>query len=113
MVRFVLRSGRKSDGDTMVFVDARDEVLRFQELLFILKHYFESEQDYYPVSQGFVGKAMLQAAIVYVANGVSVEKVCRVFRLPFKPLDVVDQRTRVRRVTPLIVSEKSNLAELM
>lgn len=92
MVRFILRSGRKSDRDTMVFLEARDEVLTFQEVLFILKHYFESEQDYYPVSSGYVGKAMLEAAILYVGEGMPLDQVCRIFKLPFKPLNITDQR---------------------
>jgi len=112
MVKFVLRSGHKSDRDTMVFLVARDEVLTFHELLFILKHYFDSEQDYYPVSDGFLGKAMLVAAINSVALDVPIPTVLKRFKLPFKRLDIVDQIQRYQE-RHIVVSEKTSLAEVM
>jgi len=112
LVRFILRGGRKSERDTMVFLVARDEVLTFHELLFILKHYFDSEHDYYPVSDGYLGKAMLVAAINGVALDVPIPTVLRRFKLSFQKLDVVDQRYRFKE-SHVVISEKTKLAELM
>jgi len=112
MVKFILRGGRKSERDTMVFLVAKDEVLTFHELLFILKHYFDSEHDYYPVSDGFLGKAMLVAAINGVALDVPIPTVLKRFNLPFKQLEIVDQRNRYKE-RHIAISEKTNLAELM
>lgn len=95
MVRFFLRGGRKSERDVMVFVVARDEVLTFHEWLFIGSHYFNSESDYYPVGEGYLGKGMLLGAVCNVLVGVPLPIVVKRFKLPFKPLDVVDQRVRV------------------
>jgi hypothetical protein len=112
MVRFILRSGRKSENDTMVFLTANDEVLNFTELLYILRFCFESEEDYYPVEQGYAGKAMLQAAITYIANGVSVEKVRRVFKLPYKPPAIIDQRVEYE-TSPQKIANETGLHELL
>ena len=112
MVRFILRGGRKSDRDTMVFLVAKDEVLTFHELLFILKHYFNSEHDYYPVSDGFLGKAMLVAAINSVALDVPIPTVLKRFKLPFKELEIVDQRHTYKERN-IVISEKIKLEELM
>ena len=113
MVKFILRNGYKSKNDTMVFLIANDEVLTFQELLFILKHYFKSEHEYYPIDQGYLGKAMLLSAVCCVACGVPFEVICKRFNLPFKILTVVDHRTKQIRKPNKATSMNSELAELM
>lgn len=103
MVLLKLVEGRKGPYDVVVLVTAYDEPLSFHELLFILKHYFDSEHSYYPVSEGYLGKGMLLSAINCVAVGVPLETVLRKFKLDRKSkrLNVVDMRK------PFSNSEKS------
>ena len=106
MVLFELVDGRKGDDDTLVLITAYGEPLSFHELLFILKHYFNSEHGYYPVSKGNLGKGMLLSAINCVAVGVPLETVLRRFKLYRKTrkLNIIDKRKRV---------ESIHLSELM
>ena len=94
MVLFKLVEGRKGPYDVVVLVTAYDEPLSFHELLFILKHYFDSEHSYYPVSEGFLGKGMLLSAINCVAVGVPLETVLKKFKLnrKGKKLNLMDMR---------------------
>ena len=98
MVLFELVDGRKGEGDTLVLVIAYGEPLSFHELLFILKHYFDSEHSYYPVSNGYLGKGMLLSAINCVAVGVPLETVLRKFKLyrKTKKLTIIDKRKSSR-----------------
>lgn len=84
MVELSLVDGRKGLGDKLVKVSANDEVLAFSEILFILQHYFRSEDSYYPKVKGFDGSNMLLKAIIMVHRGVSVEDVCKKFDLEYK-----------------------------
>ncbi|MCJ7423107.1 hypothetical protein MUP01_02415 [Candidatus Bathyarchaeota archaeon] len=95
MVKLTLVSGRKGDNDTLVLIEARNEPLSFAELLFIMKNYFDSEDSYYPVSEGYIGKAMLQNALNEVANGVPFDRVLERYGLKKKAkLNVEDRRRK-------------------
>jgi len=84
MVRFEVVRGRKGEGDKLVKVWANGEVLSFRDVLFLLKHYFESEDSYYPISQGFQGRCMLLKAILEVYSGIPLEKVVKDYQLDRK-----------------------------
>jgi len=99
MVLFTLVDGRKGEGDTLVLVTAYGEPLSLYELLFILKHYFDSEHSYYPVSEGHLGKGMLLSAIGCVAVGVPLDTVLKKFRLYPKTykLKIIDKRKNMEK----------------
>jgi len=114
MVLFQLVDGRKGPNDVLVLVTAYGEPLSFHELLFILKHYFDSEHSYYPVSDGYLGKGMLLSAINCVAVGVPLDTVLKKFKLDrkTKKLNIIDKRKITETVSNL-VSKKVQLHELM
>ena len=97
MVLFTLVDGKKGPNDVLVLVTAYNEPLSFYELLFILKHYFDSEHSYYPVSEGYLGKGMLLSAVNCVAVGVPLDTILRKFQLDQKgkKLNIKDKRKSV------------------
>jgi len=84
MVKFEVVKGRKGAKDKLVRVWAYGEVLSFSDLLFLLKNYFESEDSYYPVAEGFKGRAMLLMAIIEVYTGIPLSRVLKTYKLERK-----------------------------
>lgn len=115
MVLFELVDGKKGSGDTLVLIHAYGEPLSFHELLFILKHYFDSEHHYYPVSEGYLGKGMLLSAICSVAVGVPLDTVLRKFKLyrKTKKLNIIDKRKIKDAVLESVINNETQLHELM
>ena len=109
MVLLKLVEGRKGLYDVVVLVTAYDEPLSFHELLFVLKHYFDSEHSYYPVSEGYLGKGMLLSAICCVACGVPLDTVLKKFKLDrkAKKLNIVDKRKIQQTVSSRAASGKT------
>jgi len=114
MVLFKLVDGHKGPNDVLVLVTAYSEPLSFHELFFILKHYFDSEHSYYPVSKGNLGKGMLLSAICCVACGVPLDTVLEKFKLDrkTKKLNIIDKR-KICETVSNVISEKTQLHELM
>ena len=94
MALLTLVDGRKGQYDIVVLVTAYNEPLSFAEWLFIGKCYLDSEESYYPVSEGYIGKAMLLNALNELAHGVDFEKVLNRYRLNRKgrKLNIIDKR---------------------
>jgi hypothetical protein len=94
MVLFVLENGRKGPNDVVVRVFAYGEVFSLAEFLFLAKQIFDSEASCYPVSEGFIGKAMLLNALNELSHGVPFEKVLERYGLKRKgkTVNVVDRR---------------------
>lgn len=113
MVLLHLVEGKKGPNDVLVLVEAYTEPLTFAELLFILRHYFESEHSYYPVSEGNLGKGMLLSAISCVAVGVPLETILKRFKLSRKrkTLNIIDKRKRSR--SSRVLTSKTKLAEVI
>lgn len=84
MVKFEVVRGRKGVGDKLVKIWAYGEVLSFSDLLFLLKHYFDSEDSYYPINRGFKGRAMLLMAIIEVYTGIPLSRVLKSYKLALK-----------------------------
>jgi len=92
-VLLTLVNGRKGEGDTLVLVTAYEEPLSFAEWLFIGKMYLDSEASYYPIEQGFIGKAMLLNALNELSHGVDFNRVLERYGLDRKrKLNIVDKR---------------------
>lgn len=96
MADLILVRGRKGANDTLVLVTSNEQPLSLGEWLFIGKHYLDSEDSYYPVSQGYIGKAMLLNALNELANGVSFDHVLERYGLSKKRLKVVDKRKALK-----------------
>ena len=79
-MKFEVVQGRKSENDKLVRIWAYGEVLSFRDLLFILGHYFRSEEDYYPKPK-YVGSTMLLKAILEIYSGIPLETVLRKYQL--------------------------------
>ena len=94
MVLLTLVDGKKGPGDTLVLVTAYNEPLSFAEWLFIGKCYLDSEASYYPIDEGYLGKAMLMDAITELSHGVPFERVLIRHRLKRKGkgLKILDKR---------------------
>lgn len=84
MVKFEVVKGKKGPDDKLVKIWAYGEVLSFSDLLFLLKHYFDSEDSYYPIEKGFKGKAMLLLAIIEVYTGIPLSRVLKSYKLERK-----------------------------
>jgi len=83
-MKFEVVPGRKGPNDKLVKIYADGEVLSFSDLLFLLKHYFDSEDSYYPVSEGYRGRAMLLNAINEISVGVPLSRVLKTYKLERK-----------------------------
>jgi hypothetical protein len=96
VVLLTLVDGKKGPGDILVLVTAYNEPLSFSEWLFLGKCYLDSEAVYYPIQEGYIGKAMLMNAINEISQGVPFEKVLERYKLKRKGkgLNVVDKRKR-------------------
>ena len=94
MVLLTLVDGKKGPNDILVLVTAYNEPLTFAEWLFIGKCYLDSEDSYYPINEGYIGKAMLMNALNEVAFGVDFEKVLEHYKLKRKGkgLKIIDKR---------------------
>lgn len=84
MVRFEVVRGQKGLQDKLVKIWAYGEVFSFSDLLFLLKHYFDSEDSYYPINKGFKGRAMLLMAIIEVYTGIPLSRVLKSYKLERK-----------------------------
>lgn len=84
MVKFEVASGRKGPSDKLIRVWAYGEVLSFSDVLFLLKHYFDSEDSYYPIKENFKGRAMLMTAIIEVYTGIPLSRVLKNYKLERK-----------------------------
>jgi hypothetical protein len=99
MAILTLVDGKKGPGDVLVLVTAYSEPLSLAEWLFIGKHYLDSEASYYPVEEGYVGKAMLLNALNELACNVPFENVLRHYRLRRKKsLNIIDKRKAAERL---------------
>lgn len=100
MVLLTLVDGRKGVEDILVLVTAYNEPLSFAEWLYIGKCYLDSEASYYPIQEGFIGKAMLMNALSELSYGVPFDKVLERYRLKRKGkrLKVVDKRKSETRI---------------
>lgn len=94
MVVLYLVDGRKGENDVLVLVEAYKEPLSLPELLFIIKCVLASEDSYYPIREGNIGKAMFLNAVNELACGVPFEKVLKRYGLnrKGKHLNIVDNR---------------------
>lgn len=113
MVLLVLVEGNKGPGDVLVLVNAYNEPLSFAEWLFIGKCYLDSEASYYPVSKGYLGKAMLLNALNELSHGVPFNRVLERYKLKRKkkPLNIVDKRKRSR--SNRVLTGKTKLSEIL
>jgi hypothetical protein len=94
MAIIILVDGKKGDGDVLALITSHETPLSFPEWLFIGKCYLDSEDSYYPISQGYVGKAMLLNALNELACGVPFERVLERYGLEKKRLTIIDKRKR-------------------
>lgn len=103
MVLLKLVDGRKGPSDIVVLVTGYNEPLSFAEWLFIGKCYLDSEASYYPVSEGYIGKAMLLNALNELAHGVDFEKVLERYKLDRKgkKLNIIDMRKPSQKLEKL------------
>jgi hypothetical protein len=94
MVLLTLVDGKKGPNDILVLVTAYNEALTFSEFLFLAKCYLDSEDEYYPIKEGYIGKAMLMNALNEVALGVDFEQVLKRYKLKRKGknLKIIDKR---------------------
>jgi hypothetical protein len=113
MAILTLVGGKKGPGDVLVLVTSYEQPLSFAEWLFIGKCYLDSEDVYYPVSGGYIGKAMLLNALHELACGVPFDRVLERYGLKRKAgLSIVDKRknvlgasVRLERVSELLRNE--------
>lgn len=93
-----LVDGKKGPNDILVLVTSYNEPLTFAEWLFIGKCYLDSEASYYPIKEGYIGKAMLMNALNEIALGVDFEKVLKRYKLTQKGknLKIIDKRKEMK-----------------
>jgi len=89
-----LVDGSKGPGDVLVLVTSYDQPLSFAEWLFLGKCYLDSEALYYPINEGYIGKAMLLNALNELSHGVPFERVLERYGLKRKGkhLNIMDKR---------------------
>lgn len=96
MAILTLVDGKKGPQDILVLVTSYEQPLSFAEWLFIGKNYMDSEASYYPISEGYIGKAMLLNALNELSHGVPFDKVLERYGLKRKgrKLNIVDRRKK-------------------
>jgi hypothetical protein len=92
MVLITLINGKKSSTDILVLLHAYGEPLTFAQWLYLGKCYLDSEASYYPIEQGFIGKAMLMNAFNEISQGVPFDTVLKHYKLNKKGLIIKDKR---------------------
>jgi hypothetical protein len=104
VVLFTLVDGKKGPGDILVLVTAYDEPLSFGEWLFLGKCYLDSEAMYYPIKNGYIGRAMLLNALTEISQGVPLDKVLERYKLKRKGkgLNIRDKRKRAKKRGSLV-----------
>jgi hypothetical protein len=105
MAIITLVDGRKGPHDVLALITSYETPLTFGEWLFLGKLYLDAEASYYPVSQGFIGKAMLLNALNELACGVPFDKVLEHYGLIEKRLNVIDKRKQTSTQRTRIVNE--------
>lgn len=83
MVKLELVKGRKGPNDKLVLVYAYGEPLSFSDILFILRHYFQSEESYYPRPKN-QGSCYLMKAILEEYSGLPHEEILKRYQLDRK-----------------------------
>jgi Mor family transcriptional regulator len=83
MVKLEVVPGRKGPNDKLVLVYAYGEPLSFSDILFILRHYFQSEESYYPKPQN-QGSCYLMKAILEEFSGLPHEEILKRYQLDRK-----------------------------
>jgi hypothetical protein len=111
-VLLTLVEGKKGPNDILVLVTAYNQPLSFAEWLFVGKCYLDSEASYYPVQNGYLGKAMLLNALNELSHGVSFDRVLERYKLKRKkkPLNIVDKRKATQGRKKVII--KTSIAEV-
>jgi hypothetical protein len=110
LVLLTLVTGRKGPNDTLVLLTAYAEPLSFSEFLFLAKHYLDSEDSYYPIEKGYVGKAMLLNALNEISCHVPFDKVLERYGLKRKKsLNVIDKRKPSERMSQEEIPLKRSL----
>ena len=94
MVVITLVNGRKGPNDVLVKFASYNEVLTFAQWLYIGKWYLDSEASYYPVNQGYIGKAMLMNALNEISQEVPFDIVLQHYKLSKKGLIIKDERKK-------------------
>jgi hypothetical protein len=69
--------GKKGLNDRVIKVWSYGEIFTIEDVLRLLKIFFESEDSVYPVNEGYQGRAMLLKAIIDVYSGHKIETVLR------------------------------------
>lgn len=112
MAVLTLVDGKKGPGDILVLVTSYEQPLTFAEILFINKCVLDSENMYYPISHGNIGKAMFLNALNEISCGVPFERVLEHYGLKRKPsLTVIDKCKNTTSSQGLTL--KSNIAEVL
>jgi hypothetical protein len=83
-MKFEVVQGKKGPHDKVVLLTANHEALKVEDLLYILKIWFESEEADYPPSMGYEGKAMLLKAIIDIYSGHPIEAILKRYNLKRK-----------------------------
>ena len=73
--------GKKGPNDKLVKVWSYGEIFTIEDVLRLLKIFFESEDSVYPVNEGYQGRAMLLKAIIDVYSGHKIETVLKRYSL--------------------------------
>lgn len=94
MVLLTLIDGKKGLGDILVLVTAYSEPLSFSEWLFLGKCFLDSEDAYYPIKKGYMGKSMLLHALTEISQNIPLNKVLERYKLNRKKkgLKIIDKR---------------------
>jgi hypothetical protein len=100
MAIITLINGKKGPGDTLALVTSYEAPLSFPEWLYVGKCYLDSEDSYYPIARGFIGKAMLLNALNELACGVPFDKVLDRYGLSGKRLQIIDKRGKAQNPKP-------------
>ncbi len=100
MVLLTLVDGKKGPDDILVLVTAYNEPLSFAEWLYIGKCYLDSEASYYPIQEGYIGKAMLMNALTELSHNVPFDTVLQRYKLKRKGkrLKIIDKRGAGREI---------------
>jgi alkylation response protein AidB-like acyl-CoA dehydrogenase len=96
-----LIDGKKGPSDVLILVASYNEPFSLAEWLYLGKHFLDSEASYYPVEQGFSGRAYLLCALTELSHGVDFQRILRKYRLQDSHLRVIDKRKKSASTRPI------------
>jgi hypothetical protein len=84
MVFIKIEKGNKGSKDRIIRIWANGEIFTIEDILKMIDFIFKNEDEIYPISQGYDGRAYFLKAIIDLACGIPLERILENYKLKRK-----------------------------